>query len=139
MILSLVVFWRFGLEWQTLAILALTWALVALSLIDFDHQILPDSILLPFLWLGMVLSLFSWSIDPGEAILGAAVGYMALWSVYQLFKLITGKEGMGYGDFKLLALFGAWGGATNLLQIILLSSVVGAVLGGILIAVMGRR
>jgi leader peptidase (prepilin peptidase) / N-methyltransferase len=137
-LLSLLVAWRFGFSWQTLAILPLTWALLALSLIDYDRQLLPDDIVLPFLWLGLLLSLLGLFTDPRSAILGAAGGYLALWSVFQLFKLITGKEGMGYGDFKLLALFGAWGGWEYLFQIILLSSVVGAVLGALLLTLAGR-
>ncbi len=139
MVLSLVVYWHFGWGWQTLAILAVTWALIALSLIDYDHQLLPDAIVLPFLWLGLVVSLFDWSIAPSDAILGAVLGYMSLWTIFQLFRLTTGKEGMGYGDFKLLALFGAWGGAANLIQIMLLSSLVGAVLGAALIGFAGRE
>jgi len=137
-LLSLVVAWRFGFSWETAALLPLTWALVALSLIDYDHQLLPDSIIFPFLWLGLLLSLTGVTVDPRTAILGAAAGYLSLWSVFQVFKLITGKEGMGYGDFKLLALFGAWGGWEYLFQIILLSSLVGAVLGTILLTLTGR-
>ncbi len=138
-LLSLVVVWRFGLSWQMVALLPLTWALIALSVIDYDHQLLPDSIVLPFLWLGLVISLFGWFVPPATAILGAVVGYLSLWSVFQLFKLLTGKEGMGYGDFKLLALFGAWGGWANLLQIVLLSSLVGAIIGLALILLWGRE
>jgi len=137
-LLSLTVAWHFGVTWATAAALFLTWALIALSLIDFDHQILPDSIVLPTLWLGLILSLFGIFTDTQAAIIGAAAGYLSLWSVFQLFKLITGKEGMGYGDFKLLALFGAWFGWQALFQIILISSLVGAVVGLSLILFLGR-
>ncbi len=115
--------------WQLPAALLLTWALVALTLIDIDRQLLPDQITLPFLWLGLLLSTAGVYTDPVSSILGAAAGYLALWSVYHLFRLLTGKEGMGYGDFKLLALFGAWLGWQLLPQIILLSALVGSVVG----------
>ncbi len=137
-LLSLAVALHFGFSWQAGAAHLLTWALIALTLIDFDHQLLPDSIVLPMLWLGLILSLFSIFTDSHSAIIGAAAGYLSLWCVFQLFRLITGKEGMGYGDFKLLALFGAWFGWQSLIQIILLSSVVGAVVGITLILVRGR-
>ena len=137
-VLSLLVAWHFGFGWQTAAILPLTWALIALSLIDFDHQLLPDSIIYPFLWAGLLLSLTGLFTDPRSALLGAAIGYLSLWSIFQLFKLITGKEGMGYGDFKLFALFGAWLGWVYLVPIILLSSLVGALVGIGLILLRGR-
>jgi leader peptidase (prepilin peptidase) / N-methyltransferase len=137
-LLSLTVAWHFGVSWETPAALFLTWALIALSLIDFDHQILPDSIILPTLWLGLILSLFGIFSDAPAAIIGAAAGYLSLWSVFQLFRLITGKQGMGYGDFKLLALFGAWLGWHSLFQIVLISSLVGAAVGLSLILFMGR-
>ncbi len=113
----------------------LTWSLIALSFIDIDHYLLPDSITLPLLWLGLLLSLFNLYTDAHASIIGAVAGYTVLWLVYKLFKLITGKEGMGYGDFKLLALFGAWIGWQYLPLIILLSSLVGAVIGITMIAV----
>ena len=128
-LLSWVVAWRLGWAWQLPAALLLTWALVALTLIDIDRQLLPDQITLPFLWLGLLLSTAGVYTDPVSSILGAAAGYLALWSVYHLFRLLTGKEGMGYGDFKLLALFGAWLGWQLLPQIILLSALVGSVVG----------
>ncbi len=109
--------------------LLLTWSLIALSFIDIDRHLLPDSITLPMLWLGLLLSIFSLYTDSHASIIGAVAGYLSLWSVYQLFKLATGKEGMGYGDFKLLALFGAWLGWQFLPLIILLSSLVGAIIG----------
>ncbi len=137
-LLSLAVAFHFGFSWQTAAALPLTWALIALTLIDFDEQLLPDSIVLPMLWLGLLLSLFDIFTDSHSAIIGAACGYLSLWLVFQLFKLLTGKEGMGYGDFKLFALFGAWFGWQSLVQVILLSSVVGAVVGILLILVRGR-
>lgn len=128
-LLSLAVAFHFGFSWQTAAALLLTWALIALTLIDFDEQLLPDSIVLPMLWLGLLLSLFGIFTGSHSAIIGAVVGYLSLWGIFHLFKLITGKEGMGYGDFKLFALFGAWLGWQSLVQIILLSSVVGALIG----------
>lgn len=126
---SAIVAWHFGYNIATLFALLLTWSLIALSFIDIDHQLLPDSITLPMLWLGLFLSLFSVFTDTDSSIIGAIAGYLSLWTVYQLFKLATGKEGMGYGDFKLLSLFGAWLGWQYLVLIILLSSLVGAVIG----------
>ncbi|PUB86899.1 MAG: prepilin peptidase [gamma proteobacterium symbiont of Ctena orbiculata] len=137
-ILSATVAIHFGFTLATLAALLLTWALIALSMIDFDVQLLPDNITLPFLWLGLVLSLGTIFTDPRSAIVGATAGYLSLWSVYQIFKRLTGKEGMGYGDFKLLAMLGAWLGWQYLPQIILLSALVGAVVGILLIFLRGR-
>ncbi len=134
--LSALVAWRFGFSWELLAALLFTWSLIALSGIDIDHQLLPDSITLPLLWVGLLLSLaystqtsLSIPIDPRSSIIGAAAGYLSLWSIYQLFRLLTGKEGMGYGDFKLFAVFGAWFGWQMLLLIILMAASVGAVVG----------
>ncbi|MDH5423663.1 MAG: A24 family peptidase [Gammaproteobacteria bacterium] len=132
-VLSLTVAIKFGVSWQTLFGLILTWSLVAMSVIDLQKLILPDDITLPVLWLGLLLSLFSIFVDPANSITGAIAGYMILWSVYQLFKLVTGKEGMGYGDFKLLALFGAWLGWEVLPLIIILSSASGAIIGIVMI------
>ena len=137
-LLTLVVAMHFGFGWQAAAGIFLTWALLVLSLIDFDVQLLPDNITLPFLWIGLILSLFGIFTDSASAIIGAVAGYLFLWSVYQLFKLVTGKEGMGFGDFKLLALFGAWLGWQYLPQIIMISALVGAVVGVSLILVLGR-
>jgi len=137
-LLSFFVAWQFGFSWQAAAALLLTWVLIALSMIDFDHQLLPDSIVLPTLWLGLILSIFGVFVDAHTSIVGAVAGYLSLWGVFHLFKLLTGKEGMGYGDFKLLALFGAWLGWQSLLQIILLSSVVGAVVGITMILLLGK-
>ena len=134
-ILSVIVAWHFGYGWQALGGLILTWALIALSVIDIDHQLLPDSITLPFLWLGLAASLLPVFVDSHDAIIGGIAGYMSLWLVFQTFKLLTGKEGMGFGDFKLLALLGAWLGWAALPGIIILSSLVGAVLGVILLTV----
>ncbi len=128
-ITSAIVAWHFGDTPQTVFALMLTWSLIALSFIDIDHQLLPDNITLPVLWLGLFLSLFGLYTDVHNSIIGAIAGYTILWSVYHLFKLATGKEGMGYGDFKLLALFGAWLGWQYLPVIILLSSLVGAMIG----------
>jgi leader peptidase (prepilin peptidase)/N-methyltransferase len=126
---SFIVAWHFGYTPQAAFALLLTWSLIALTFIDVDHQLLPDSIILPMLWLGIFLSLFNVYTDAHTSIIGAIAGYLALWAVFHLFKLATGKEGMGYGDFKLLALFGAWLGWQYLPIIILLSSLVGAVIG----------
>lgn len=109
--------------------LLLVWALIALTVIDFDTQLLPDSITLPLMWLGLVLNYFGVLTDIDSAFWGAVAGYLSLWSVYWAFKLVTGKEGMGHGDFKLLAALGAWLGWQLLPAVILLSSVVGAVVG----------
>jgi leader peptidase (prepilin peptidase) / N-methyltransferase len=128
-LLSLVVAWRFGVTLEMLAALLFTWILIALTLIDLDKQLLPDSLTLPLLWLGLVVNLFGVVTDLRSSVIGAVAGYLVLWSVFHLFRLITGKEGMGYGDFKLLAALGAWMGWQLLPQIVLVSSVVGAVLG----------
>ncbi|MBK1721126.1 prepilin peptidase [Thiocystis violacea] len=128
-LLTLVVVAQFGVTWQMGAALMLTWTLIALALIDYDTQLLPDSITLPLLWVGLFLSLFDVFTDSHSAIIGAVAGYLSLWLVFHLFRLTTGKEGMGYGDFKLLGLFGAWLGWQYLPQIILLSALTGAVIG----------
>lgn len=137
-VLSGVVAWKFGFAWQTFYALLLTWSLISLSFIDIDHQLLPDDITLPVLWIGLGLSIFGIFTDMQSALIGAMAGYLSLWSVYKLFKLLTGKEGMGYGDFKLLALFGAWLGWQALPMIILLSSLVGTVIGLSMILLLGR-
>lgn len=143
---SAVVVLRFGLTAESAGLLVLTWALIALSCIDFDHQILPDVITLPLLWLGIGMALagghlgLDYAVIPDleASVLGAVAGYLSLWCVYWLFRLATGKEGMGYGDFKLLALLGAWLGWQVLPVVILLSALVGAVVGILLIVVRGR-
>jgi leader peptidase (prepilin peptidase) / N-methyltransferase len=121
--------WHFGFNWAAAGALMLIWALLALTAIDIDTQLLPDDITLPLLWTGLLFNFFQVFASLPAAVLGAAIGYLVLWSVYWLFKLITGKEGMGYGDFKLLAALGAWLGWQMLPLIILLSSLVGAVVG----------
>ena len=132
-LLFLAVALHFGPSMQSLAALGLTAVLIALTVIDFDHQLLPDDLTLILLWSGLFASLFNVFTDPVSSIIGAMAGYLSLWFVYHLFRLLTGKEGMGYGDFKLLAALGAWLGWQLLPLIILLSSLVGAVIGLILI------
>lgn len=127
--------WHFGFGWSTVGALLLIWALLALTAIDFDTQLLPDDITLPLLWAGLLFNMAGIFTDLQSAVLGATFGYLALWCVYWLFKLATGKEGMGYGDFKLLAALGAWMGWQLLPLIILSSSLVGAVVGITLMAV----
>lgn len=136
--LTAVVAWHFGFSWQAGAAMLLTWALIAMSFIDIDQQLLPDDITLPWLWLGLILSLFPVFVDSHTSLIGAAAGYLSLWGIFWLFKILTGKEGMGYGDFKLLALLGAWMGWQLLPVIILLSSIVGAVIGVAMIVILGR-
>ncbi|MBK8814485.1 MAG: prepilin peptidase [Methylococcaceae bacterium] len=126
---SFMVAWHFGYSLQTLFALLLTWSLIALSFIDIDHQLLPDTITLPVLWIGLLLSIFGLFTQSHDSIIGAIAGYLLLWTVYKVFKCLTGKEGMGYGDFKLLALFGAWLGWQSLPLIIFLSSLVGSIIG----------
>jgi leader peptidase (prepilin peptidase) / N-methyltransferase len=121
--------WHFGYGLATAGALLLIWSLIALTFIDFDTQLLPDSITQPLIWLGLLLNLGGTFTDLNSAVIGAIAGYLALWSVYWLFKLATGKEGMGFGDFKLLAAAGAWLGWQILPLVILLSSLVGAVVG----------
>lgn len=134
-ILTALVAWRFGFGWAAASAIVVTWFLVALTFIDLDHQLLPDSLTLPLLWLGLVASLVwragdqTLPVDPVSAITGAAIGYGSLWAVYHAFRLLTGKEGMGYGDFKLLAALGAWLGWQMLLPIVLFSAGVGAMVG----------
>ncbi|MCC2636688.1 MAG: gspO [Moraxellaceae bacterium] len=128
-LLSLLVYGVFGPGFALLAALGLTWALVALTLIDFDTQLLPDDITLPLLWAGLLLNISGTFVPLQSAVIGAMAGYLSLWSVYWLFKLVTGREGMGYGDFKLMAALGAWLGWQMLPVILLLSSVVGSLIG----------
>ena len=128
-LLSLVIANQYGVSVETLLLLILTWGLICLTLIDFDHMLLPDQIVMPLLWLGLLVNVTGTFVPLSDAVIGAAVGYMSLFSVFWLFKLITGKEGMGYGDFKLFALFGAWLGWQLLPILILMASVVGAIVG----------
>jgi leader peptidase (prepilin peptidase)/N-methyltransferase len=139
--LSALVAWKFGFAWPALAAMLLTWYLIALTFIDIDHQLLPDSLTLPLLWLGLFLSLWSSQagaaavpVDTRSSLIGAIAGYVSLWSVYHLFRLLTGKDGMGYGDFKLFAALGAWLGWQMLLPTILVAALAGAVVGVALIA-----
>ena len=136
-VVSLVVAYKFGATLQTIAALFFTWALIALTLIDLKKQLLPDSITMPLLWLGIFLSLFNVFTDLKSSVIGAIAGYLILWSVFHLFKLLTKKDGMGYGDFKLLSALGAWVGFSYLPQIILISSVVGSI-AGISMLVLGK-
>ena len=120
--------------WGTLAALALTWVLIALTFIDLDKMLLPDQLTLPLLWGGLLFNLLGGFVPLGDAVIGAMAGYLVLWSLYWAFKLLTGKEGMGYGDFKLLAAIGAWLGWQALPIVLLLSSLIGALIGLTLIA-----
>ncbi|MFZ0498340.1 MAG: A24 family peptidase [Steroidobacteraceae bacterium] len=145
-ILSAAVAWKLGFAWPAVAALVLTWFLVALAFIDIDHQLLPDSMTLPLLWLGVLLSLFAPApglapipVDMRSSIIGAIAGYLSLWTVYHLFRLLTAKEGMGYGDFKLLAALGAWLGWRMLLPTVVIAAAVGAVAGIALLAARGQN
>jgi len=130
--------WHFGPTYQSIAVAGLLWVLLALSAIDIDTQLLPDNLTLPLLWAGLIVNAFGLLVPLPDALWGAVAGYLVLWAVYWLFKLVTGKEGMGYGDFKLLAALGAWLGWQMLPVIILFSSVVGAVVGILMIVLRGR-
>lgn len=136
---SAFVVFQFGFTPLSLALLAFTWVLIALTMIDYDHHLLPDSLTLPLLWLGLIVNYFGGLTSLENAFWGAIAGYLSLWSVYWAFKLLTGKEGMGFGDFKLLAALGAWMGWQMLPLIIILSSLVGAIIGILLMAAAGRE
>jgi len=138
-LLSALLAWYFGFSPALLVLLFFTWALVALTMIDIDHQLLPDAITLPLLWAGLLVNTQGIITDLHSAVIGAAAGYLILWTVYWLFKILTGKEGMGFGDFKLLAALGAWFGWQFLPLTIILSSLVGAVLGITLLAIQGKE
>jgi leader peptidase (prepilin peptidase) / N-methyltransferase len=140
-VLSALIAWKVGYGWPAFAALLLTWFLIALTFIDIDRQLLPDDLTLPLLWLGLLLSMWSEQaagspvpVDTRSSLIGAMAGYVSLWSVYHLFRLLTGKDGMGYGDFKLFAALGAWLGWQMLLPIILIASATGAIVGLSLIA-----
>jgi leader peptidase (prepilin peptidase)/N-methyltransferase len=139
-LLSALVAWHFGFSWSCLAALIFTWSLIGATVIDIDHQLLPDNITLPLLWLGLLLSMtdYGTGVSTTDAVLGAALGYMSLWTVYKALKILTGREGMGYGDFKLLAAIGAWLGWQQLLSVIILSSLTGAIIGITLALFAGR-
>ena len=133
-ILFVITIWHFGPSLQGLTALFLTALLIAMAGIDIDHQLLPDNITIPLMWAGILISFWAIHTDLSSSVTGAIAGYLILWSVYHVFRLLTGKEGMGYGDFKLLAALGAWLGWQMLPLIVLLSSVVGALVGVILMA-----
>lgn len=137
-LLFALVVWRYGISWQAGTMLVATGFFIAMSGIDARTTLLPDVLTLPLLWFALLISLVPVFVTPGEAILGAAVGYLSLWSVYWAFKLLTGKEGMGYGDFKLLAAIGAFCGWKAILPVVLMSSVIGAMVGLALILIQGR-
>jgi leader peptidase (prepilin peptidase)/N-methyltransferase len=144
-VLSAAVAWHFGFDWNAACALVLTWSLVALAGIDIDHQLLPDDVTLPLMWAGLMAAVLlgggdemSLPVSVRDAVIGAAAGYLSLWSVFHLFRLVTGKEGMGYGDFKLFAALGAWMGWKELPLIIVLAAASGAVLGISMIVVRGR-
>jgi leader peptidase (prepilin peptidase)/N-methyltransferase len=144
-VLAAICAWHFGVGWEALMAIVMTITLVAIAMIDADTQLIPDSIVLPLMWLGLAMSLFHpfpdtsvLFISPKDAIVGAMAGYLTLWSVFWLFKLVTGKDGMGYGDFKLLAALGAWLGWQQLPIIILMSAVVGALINIVMIVARGR-
>jgi leader peptidase (prepilin peptidase)/N-methyltransferase len=137
--------WHFGFGATACCAVAVTWALIALTGIDMDHQLLPDSITLPLLWAGLLAAItlgptpgVALPVSPKDAIIGAAAGYLSLWAVFHAFRLITGKEGMGYGDFKLFAALGAWMGLKILPLVILLAAGTGACLGVLMIVLRGR-
>ncbi|WP_225771756.1 prepilin peptidase [Pseudomonas sp. Marseille-Q5115] len=136
-LLSAFIAWHFGATWQGAAMSLLTWGLLAMSMIDVDHQLLPDTLVLPLLWLGLIVNALGLFVPLADALWGAVAGYLSLWLVFWVFRLLTGKEGMGYGDFKLLSLIGAWGGWQVLPLTILLSSAVGAVLGTLMLRARG--
>jgi len=142
-LIAIVVATVFGPTWQMALALVLSWTLLALTVIDIDRHLLPDSLTLPLMWAGLLVSLVDvggvpLTVDVGSSLIGAAAGYVSLWSVYQLFKLLTGREGMGYGDFKLLAALGAWLGWQQLPLVIVLSAGAGSVIGGLMLLLGGR-
>lgn len=128
-VLSMFIAWKFGYGWQMVGLLIFAWTLITLGMIDANTMLLPDSLTLPLMWLGFIVNYFGTFIDLHSSVLGAIFGYLSLWSVYQVFKLITGKEGMGYGDFKILAAIGAWGGWQIIPFTIFASACLGAVIG----------
>ncbi len=138
-LLSITVFWVLGLDWQLAAALILTWGLIALSFVDLDHMLLPDVITLPLLWLGLLVNLAGGFCDIGSAVIGAVSGYLVLWIIFHVYRMISGREGFGYGDFKLLAALGAWLGWQMLPLVLLLASLCGAVIGITLIMLTPRE
>ena len=138
-LLSITVVWVLGLDWQLAAALILTWGLIVLSFVDLDHMLLPDVITLPLLWLGLLVNLAGGFCDIGSAVIGAISGYLVLWIIFHLYRMISGREGFGYGDFKLLAALGAWLGWQMLPLVLLLASLCGAVIGITLIMLTPRE
>jgi len=138
-LLSITVVWVLGLDWQLAAALILTWGLIALSFVDLDHMLLPDVITLPLLWLGLLVNLAGGFCDIGSAVIGAVSGYLVLWIIFHVYRMISGREGFGYGDFKLLAALGAWLGWQMLPLVLLLASLCGAVIGITLIMLTPRE
>ncbi|MGE8415743.1 MAG: prepilin peptidase [Pseudomonas sp.] len=138
-LVSAFVAWHFGFGWTAGLLLLLSWGLLAMSLIDADHQLLPDVLVLPLLWLGLLVNSFGLLTSLADALWGAVIGYLLLWSVFWLFKLATGKDGMGHGDFKLLAMLGAWGGWQILPLTLLLASLAGALIGSVLLRLRQAR
>lgn len=136
-VMTVFVAWHLGASVSSLALMLLSWGLLAMSLIDIEHRLLPDVLVLPMLWLGLAVNAFELFVPLEDAVWGAIAGYLSLWSVFWLFKIVTGKEGMGYGDFKLLALIGAWGGWQILPLTLILSSVLGAIIGLIMLRAKG--
>lgn len=128
-VLAVLVVWKYGLTWQFACALALAWSFLAMSAIDIDHHLLPDGMVLPLMWLGLLANSFGLYTDIQSALYGAAAGYISLWVVFQVFRLLTGKEGMGYGDFKLFACIGAWLGWQALPLVILLAALCGTIVG----------
>ena len=138
-LLSVFIAWKFGFGWQSLAALVFTWTMITLALIDAKTMLLPDNLTLPLMWLGIAVNYQSLFIDLHSSVLGAIVGYMSLWSLYHIFRLITGKEGMGYGDFKILAAIGAWAGWQILPFTIFVASMLGAVIGIFMMIIQGKK
>ncbi|QVM97528.1 prepilin peptidase [Pseudomonas sp. SORT22] len=137
--LTLFAAWHLGFTVAALALMVLSWGLLAMSLIDIEHHLLPDALVLPLLWLGLIANAFELFVPLEDALWGTVAGYLSLWSVFWVFKLVTGKEGMGYGDFKLLAMLGAWGGWQILPLTLLLSSLLGAVIGLIMLRLQRKQ
>ncbi len=138
-LLSITVVWVLGLDWQLAAALILTWGLIVLSFVDLDHMLLPDVITLPLLWLGLLVNLAGGFCDLGSAVIGAVSGYLVLWIIFHVYRMISGREGFGYGDFKLLAVLGAWLGWQMLPLVLLFASLCGAVIGITLILLTPRE
>ena len=138
-LLSILIAWKLGFGWQVLAALLFTWTLITLALIDAKTMLLPDNLTLPLMWLGIAVNYNGLFVDLQSAVLGAMIGYMSLWTLFQVFKLVTGKEGMGYGDFKILAAIGAWGGWQILPFTIFAASMLGAVIGILMILAKGQK